>query len=246
MKKIILNILIILVFFLSCKKEPSKIETAESLITPVDFLSDNKFRSLTIELIYDQGYPPSSQTINNLKYFLFVRLHKPDGIQISTKEKSGGGQNNLSLADVSEIERKNRTYYSKESALTCFIYLANSEYSENTGSNKTLGITYSATSVVLFGKTITNLSGGIGQPPYSVLETTVTEHEFGHLMGLVNKGTGMVRSHIDATHGKHCNNSECLTYYLVETSDIVSNLSGGSIPVLDSNCIKDLQRNGGK
>ncbi len=244
--KIIFKLILLVAFIQSCKKGPSKAETAESLITPVDFLSDYKFKSLRIDLVYDQGHSPSPETINNIKSFLLKRLKKPEGILVNLKEINGTGKINISLEDIKEIERKNRTYYSKENSLACFIYLANGDYSENTGSNNILGINYGSTSIVLFGKTINSLTGGIGKPSYAVLETTVCKHEFGHLMGLVNKGSGMVTSHIDARHGKHCNNPNCLTYYLVETSDVVSNLLGGNIPDLDSNCIKDLRSNGGK
>jgi len=245
--QIILTIALLIVAFLpACKKEPSRIETSEALITPVDFLSDYKFKSLTIEIVYEHGLSPSPETINNLRLFLASRLFKPGNILVNSREISGSDKSSISLSDISEIERKNRSAYSKNNSLTCFVYLSNSDYSGDSGNNKTLGISYASTSIVLFGKTMLSLSGGVAQPSYSVLETTVAEHEFGHLMGLVNKGTGMTSLHLDAAHGKHCSNSKCLTYYLVETSDVVSNLTGGTIPLLDSNCIRDLQRNGGK
>jgi hypothetical protein len=206
----------------------------------------DKFNNLAVDFVYDIGHPPSPETIKALRDFLWARLNKPKGINILLREINGTGKENISLADISEIEQKNRSLYSKEENLTSFVYLANAAYTESTGNNKTLGINYASTSIVLFGKTINSFSSGAGTPSYALLETTISEHEFAHLMGLVNKGSGMVSSHVDAAHGKHCTNSNCLSYYLVETSDIVSNLTGGKVPDLDTNCIKDLRRNGGK
>ncbi len=245
-KKVILRLMVIAAFLPACKKAPTKLETAESLIIPADFLSDSKFKSLTIDLVYDEGHPPATETINTVKKFLADRLNKSNGIKIILKEIKSNTKSVLSLADISSIENANRSYYSKESGLACFVYLANSDYSENAGSAKILGIAYGSTAIVLFGKTMNEFSGGLGKPAYHVLESAVAEHEFGHIMGLVNNGTSMVTAHMDAAHGKHCNSTDCLMYYLSETSDIFSNLLGGNIPVLDSNCIKDLRRNGGK
>src|SRR5690606_24185311 len=45
-----------------------------------DLLSDDKFTSLRVELVYVTGYAPSQSTIDNLIKFLKERTYKPDGI----------------------------------------------------------------------------------------------------------------------------------------------------------------------
>jgi hypothetical protein len=100
--------------------------------------------------------------------------------------------------------------------------------------------------VVLLGKKIHDNSGALGQASRTKLEATVLEHEMGHLLGLVDLGSPMQTAHRDATHGNHCNNSNCLMYYSSETSDILGFLITGNIPTLDANCRADLHANGGQ
>ena len=72
------------------------------------------------------------------------------------------------------------------------------------------------------------------------MESTVLEHEFGHLMGLVNLGTPEKITHQDVAHGNHCTDPNCLMYWEKEFS------MAGFVPKLDSNCLNDLRGNGGK
>ncbi len=73
--------------------------------------------------------------------------------------------------------------------------------------------------------------------------TTLLEHEFGHLMGLVDQGSPMQVNHKDAANGAHCDKPDCLMYYNVEAG-FTGTLS--AVPSLDANCIADLKANGGK
>jgi hypothetical protein len=56
----------------------------------------------------------------------------------------------------------------------------------------------------------------------------------------------MVNNHQDEANGRHCTNSNCLMYYEAETSDLVANLLGNTVPALDNHCLEDLRANGGK
>ena len=89
----------------------------------------------------------------------------------------------------------------------------------------------------ILGKTIHDNSGGLGQASRTKLESTVLEHEFGHILGLVDLGSPMQTNHKDAAHGNHCNNTNCLMYYASETTDILGILITGNIPPLV--CIGD-------
>lgn len=209
-----------------------------------DLLSADSFNSLEVDLVYVEGHEPTASTISNLKAFLQNRLNKPQGINITKTAIASPGLAPYSVSDIREVESNFRSLYNKDKSLAVFAFVTDGGYEAN---DNVLGIAYRNTSVVLFGGKIRQFSGGIGQPSRSLLETTVMNHEFGHIMGLVNVGTPLQSDHQDTAHGKHCDVKSCLMYWTAETGDVVANLAGLSrAPDLDPQCIADLQANGGK
>lgn len=209
-----------------------------------ELLSAASFNKLEVELVYVEGYEPATATVSNLKAFLQNRLNKPQGITIIKTAIPSPGLAPYSISDIKEVESSFREAFNKDNTLAVFAFIADGSYEE---SNNVLGVAYRNTSVVLFGSRIDELSGGVGQPSQSLLETTVMNHEFGHIMGLVNVGSPLQSDHQDTAHGRHCTVKSCLMYWTAETGDVVSNLVGLSrAPDLDSQCIADLQANGGK
>jgi hypothetical protein len=241
--KIIVLLLGIFIMLGSCKKDPLK---TEDKVSSHDILSDKKYGKVVVSVVYEKGYALDPQTIKNLQGFLSARLNKPDGIFFNTREIPVQGKSFLSVTDLQNMEKQYRTGFSKGNTIEIFVFVTSADFAENSGNAKVLGVAYGNTSIALFGKTINSYSGGLTQPPRSILESTVAEHEFGHLMGLVDNGTNMVEYHRDVNNGRHCDKKNCLMYYAAETSDIVSNLLGGEIPKLENYCIRDLQFNGGK
>ena len=234
--------LVVLIFFfaIACKKQ--KFEKNDR-VSPNDFLSYKKYEKLVIDLVYVNDLKPSSNTVSNLKTLLQARLNKPKGIVIKERGISSPGKTHYSLSDISEIEKKNRKENSGGKTLTAFLLFLDGKYSDD---DKVLGIAYGGSSAVIFEKLIKENSGGLFQPKTDVLEGAVTNHEMGHLLGLVNSGTPMVNGHEDNSHAHHCNNDECIMYYAAENVDVVGSLVGSSVPEFDQNCIKDLIANGGK
>ena len=207
-----------------------------------ELLASTNYQSLRIEVLYMAGFAPDAAAISHLQTALTNLLNKPSGITIVTKEIPAVSATTLSVDDILQIEKTNRAAFTTGSQITVSVILTNGNYIEA----DVLGIAYKNTSVVLFGKKIHDNSGGIGQASRTKLEATVLEHEFGHLLGLVDLGSPMQVLHKDAVHGNHCNNSACLMYYASETSDIFGFLVTGNIPTFDANCKADLTANGGK
>jgi hypothetical protein len=189
---------------------------------------------------------PEQATLNNMQDFLLKYINKPEGIEITKKEIAGAGQNSYSFEELKSLETANRSVHDTRSTLSAYVFFAGGDYAENSGGNKVLGIAYGRSSIVMFEKTIQQLSGGIAQPSRSSVESAVLQHEFGHLLGLVDNGSAMEKDHLDGAHGKHCINKKCLMYYAAETSDLVGILLGSAIPSLDADCENDLRANGGK
>jgi len=188
------------------------------------------------------GFAPDAGAVSHLQSTLAALVNKPGGISIITKEIPVSSNLTLSATDVFNIERNNRTAFTNGTEIALYVLYTNGNYTDA----NVLGVSYKNTSVALFGKKIHDNSGSIGQASRTKLEATVLEHEVGHLMGLVDLGSGMQTNHKDASHGNHCNNNNCLMYYASETSDILGFLITGNIPTLDANCRADLVANGGK
>lgn len=247
MKQILLNVLTIMLLSFGCSKSDNKYggsytHDRTTGASANDLLSSARYTSLKIEIQYMPGFQPDAAAINHLTGFLSSRLNKPEGIEVIQKEIPAAAGTDLSAQEVRNIEKQNRTVYTSGNQLGVYFLFTNGKYTNN----NVLGIAYQNTSMCLFGKTIHDNSGGVGQASRSKLEATVLKHEFGHILGLVNTGSSMQTAHQDAAHGAHCNNENCLMYYAAETTDILSFLVTGNIPSLDASCINDLNANGGK
>jgi len=237
-------------FFLGCSKTDFRtglapISAANDRVTGSsgrDMLTSASFIQLNIEIQYMTGFAPDAATLSNLTSFLNSLLNKPGGISISQKEIPAGNKASYTIDDIAGIEQKNRTVFNSGNRLGVYILITDGSYSDPS----TLGVAYRNTSLCLFGKTIFDHSSSIGQSARTQLESTVAEHEFGHLLGLVDLGTPMLTNHKDDTNGKHCNVKNCLMYYATETSDVFGLLLSGNIPTLDAQCLADLHANGGK
>lgn len=240
MKNTILIAIIITIALVSCKRF-----TEEYKIDPHDLLSDVKYKKLTVEVQSFKGWEPTENTLKKLQEFLEARLNKPDGIQLISTSIDPPRNERYSLEDIRKLEDKYRTRYSSRDHASVYFLFIDGEYAANAGNSVTLGVAYGSGSMVIFEESISKYSGGLTQPPRSSLETAVSIHELGHILGLVNNGTAMTTGHEDQAHIKHCDNKDCIMFWEAETSDFLANFTG-TVPSLDSNCIKDLQRNGGR
>ncbi|ANE53718.1 hypothetical protein SY85_24860 [Flavisolibacter tropicus] len=207
-----------------------------------DFLTDENFTSLRIEVQYMPGYEPDAKALLNLKYFLYDHLHKPGGISIVTKEIPSSADSSLTMQEVIGIEKANRTAFTKNKELTVYILYTNGYYIEG----QMLGYAYLNTSAVLFGRNLDDNSNKFKKLNRSDLETRVLQHEVCHLLGLVNVGSALQSAHKDDDHGKHCINKQCLMYFLTDTEESPSFLLRKTNPKLDAACLEDLKANGGK
>ncbi|MAU26514.1 MAG: hypothetical protein CMH45_03820 [Muricauda sp.] len=140
----------------------------------------------------------------------------------------------------------------------------------------TLGAVYRNTSMVIHEKTIRTIAGRSLTITDADVETATLNHEFGHLFGLVNLGTVPVNAHEDGESENHCNVDGCLMQAELrfsvagKSSSTIKSKNGiasacslqgqtvlkmleqqtarglAAVPGLDSECVLDLQNNGGQ
>jgi hypothetical protein len=257
MKNKIVLILIFCTLLFSCTKDVASDKTVGGNLvsnnekntgsSSRDLLSNDKFKSMVLEVVYIQGSEPSSASILNLVAFLNDRTNKPDGIRVVKRVIPSSAKSTFTNQEIIDIEEANRTLYNSDTEIAVWAFFADGESANHTNQSVVLGTAYRNTSFVIYQKTIKKLSGSTFQPSRSLLETTVIVHEFGHLFGLTNLGAPLQSNHEDSEHEKHCNVENCLMYWSAETGAGIGNMiSGGTVPKLDAACLADLKANGGK
>lgn len=207
-----------------------------------DLLASSKYTSIKIEVQYMPGFQPDAAALNNLAAFLNSFVNKPAGVEVIQKQIKSSGKSSFTINEIASTEQQARSAFTHGTELGLYILYADAAYSDPT----VLGVAYRNTSLCLFAKTINENSGAVGQVSRTKLETTVLEHEIGHLLGLVDIGSPMQADHKDTAHGNHCNNVNCLMYHASETTDLLGFLITGNVPAPDANCVNDLHANGGK
>ncbi len=205
-----------------------------------DLLSDVNFKSLRIEIVSVSGFAPSNNAVSSFKEFLEARLFKPDGIEIIQRTIPSSGNAPFNIDEIAAIENSTRALFNQGDEITVYIYFADGSNEDDEGDKFTLGTAYRNTSIVIYEETLRELSIIDPSGNYlSIIEAATLNHEFSHLLGLVNIGTPMVDDHEDTENGGHCNVSECLMEASIQFNTL-------TIPQLDAECLNDLKANGGR
>src|SRR5215831_11737968 len=186
-------ILVVILTTVHCKKESTSATPINALNilstgrSAHDLLSADTYTQLNIEIEYMPGMQLQSESVNNLVNFLNTYLNKPGGITVTQKQVNSFNADTVSLRQVADFETQYRDTYTAGSLISAYILVSDANYS----TTNVLGTAYLNTSLVMFEKNIRANSGGFGQATREKVESGVMEHEFGHLLGLVNLGTPM-------------------------------------------------------
>lgn len=233
------TLVLVLSILFSCQKERVQDNEYNTLGTAAkQILSSTPYTTLVVDINYMPGFEPSASTLTELSLFLNTYLHKPGGITIRKNVVTSAGKDRITLDDLVKLERAHRATYTYGSTITVHILLTDAAFTEE----DVFATSYWNTSFCLFGKTIAENSGGAGQVSRQRLVSTLLQHEFGHLLGLVDQGSPMLEEHRDDDNGAHCSNPSCLMFYGIETNAAAAT----NTPVLDAACRADLKANGGK
>ena len=241
-----------LLFLTSCSSDDDsdsnndpKAENVKSLgVSAEDLLANNTYSSLTVEFAFSQGLRPRQETLDAFRVFLEERINKPGGIEFVETEISTPLVDTQSISEIREIEAEQRNYYTVGDDISVFIYFSHAKSDGDTEATKTLGTAYYNTSLVVFEQTLRNLNISQGFDLF-ILEETTLQHEFSHLLGLVNiRGDDIHNDHEDTSHSNHCMVEDCLMYYASNKTSYFRNRN--TVPELDPLCIEDLQAKGGK
>lgn len=250
-----LSLCLFLLILSGCSKDPAggsggidKSLNLKTLGTSAnDLLSDEKYTSLNIEIVYVSGYQPEQRTIDNLKNFLSARIYKPDGITITTRAVGSTNKAPFNINEIVEIEAEERSTFSTGDEIAVFIYFADGSNEDDNNTKVVLGSAFRNTSMVIYGETIKNIVSRANAPAKSTVESTVINHEFGHLFGLVDLGSPLQTAHKDEESLGHCSTDGCLMNASLQFgTNLIEVVDNNDIPLMDDLCILDLQANGGR
>lgn len=239
-----------------------------------DILANTNFDRLQVEIAFVQGFRPTDEALNQFQSFLQQFSFK-ENIELVFTELPSPDEEDLTLQEIADLEIENRTVYNDGSTVGIYIYFADapSEGDDLDEGLVTLGAVYRNTSMVIYEQTVRALAGRSALITNADVESATLNHEFGHLLGLVNLGSPPVNAHEDTEAENHCNVDPCLMRAELEfsatgksnlaTSKIHSscilngtdllekmeaNVSRGAAaaPDLDTECQRDLEANGGR
>lgn len=245
--------LLAVTLFAGCQKDPADFANGNFIsyrhdldvgASARDLLSASKYKSLTVELQYlSDDFRPDAGVVAHFKSMLESRLNKPNGITILEKQIKPS-QISFGVDQIRSIEQTSRTVFTEGDNLSVYVLYLNGYYAVD---SFVLGAAYRNTSIAIFGKSVNDYSEGNANKKL-VFDATVLEHEFGHLLGLVDEGTPQQSDHKDAGNGNHCTNRDCLMYFaFMDTNHSNQYVNGlSSVPKLDTSCIADLRAAGGK
>lgn len=256
-KVLIRLILVVVVILESCSKDDVNNDLANGInkvankqltgSSANNILSDSEFKSIIIELVYVEGFEPTSASIDNFINFIIERCHKPNGITVEKRAIPSLGNTEYTIQEIADIEDTNRTKYNNGEQIAIWVFFTDGNSAKDDGNSVVLGTAYRNTSFVIYEETVHDYSDSRFEPNRNLLETTVITHEFGHILGLTNFGSAQQTVHEDTEHPRHCNIQTCLMYWESTSSSSFFNMTNmNSAPQLGSQCVADLQANGGK
>jgi hypothetical protein len=202
------------------------------------FLTDENFSVLAVEIDYMEGYEPTSAALDSLKTSLNTHLDKSSLRFRSPTQIPAEGDSVYTADQIRALEDTHRDHYTRAESDTLWAHflVVDGEFEQQ----NVLGIAYFNTSMAFFGKTIDDVTTGLGAPSREKVEATVFRHEFGHNLGLVNNGIPMEEDHHDEANGPHCTNDQCVMYHAIETTDFFANVFDGTVPSFEEFCTADM------
>lgn len=225
---------------------------------------DPAITKVVIEIDYENGQEPYTGNIigfgNTFDPMVAnidrVFAHKKQlTIPTTTAQMQSIGSVNdeeLTPADILTLASLHRDQHDSADTKTYYIVFVSGYYTDGAGPNHgVLGVSIGNSGVVAMFKDVIRTTQSLTTPNTErYVEQSTLIHEVSHAIGLVDNGIPMVVGHKDAEHGAHCNNPNCVMYWLNEgasdaSSFAISRLVTGSSIIFDNACLADVDAQSG-
>ncbi len=205
-------------------------------------LRDSQYKELILEIDYESGYQPQQETLDLLKQRLNDVCNNPKGVSIELELTSFQHTGSWNVEDIRDKSKELTSGPSLNGDVLKWHYLFPSgKYSDE----NVLGVAVDASTVMIFLDSISEAENCIllvCRPTAEEIEKSVTIHETGHLLGLVNTVYTSDIDHEDESHPNHSNNEDSVMYWAIETADIGNILTGELPNEFDSADKSDLEK----
>lgn len=186
-------------------------------------LSSSEFTEMVIEIDHAPGYAPEASTVQLLTERLDDVCDKPDGIRAVITETEFNHSGAWSAGDVRDQALAFREAPPMDGAtLRWHLLFPAGGYDDDS----VLGVAVNAADVAVFRDSIDDAENILRRPSAEDIENSVTLHEVGHLLGLVNLVYTSPRDHEDPDHPGHSSNEDSVMYWAVDSSSIGAIFSG--------------------
>jgi hypothetical protein len=173
-----------------------------------------------LEVMQQSGAAPLSHTLDHATSVVSANAHKP--VSVGAVDLPGSGQDYTAdqLRALADQYTKNRG--TQDQAVVHVLYL----HGTYNGDTSILGLSVRGDTTAVFADQVRNAATPLA--PRSTIEDAVTEHELGHLLGLVDLVLHTGRG--DPSHPGHSTNKNSVMYWAIESS-LVAQVLGGPPPV---------------
>lgn len=186
-------------------------------------LSSAQFTDMVIEIDHAPGYAPEATTVDLLIDRLEDVCDKPGGIRADITETEFASTGDWSADDVRAQALEHREAPPMDgTTLRWHVLFPSGGYVDDS----VLGVAVNAADVAVFRDSIDDAENVLRRPSAEDIENSVTLHEVGHLLGLVNLVYTSPRDHEDADHPGHSSNEDSVMYWAVESSSLGAIFSG--------------------
>jgi hypothetical protein len=230
--------------------------TGEPGSAAADYVSNEKYDSLVIEVDVVQGHSLDPRTKDFVLQELELIVDKSDGVrfEISDTIPVTATQQDYSLADLRELEESYRDYTNKKGTAALYLLLVNNAFDNLPDGSSVLGLAYSESAIVLFAEALeetctfdsTQFDPSLRPLVCPVSAAMVVLHEIGHILGLVENGAPLSSAHRDKQHGNHCTSGKCIMYWQNNSPYVVGfvkqrfEIHNDEFPLFDVACQGDL------
>jgi hypothetical protein len=212
---------------------------------------------VVVEIDYETGQQPYTgnmggfgdtfePTINNVDRLFAGKKTVTIPTTIADMQNVGAvNDEEITVADIAALAEQHRDQHDSADTKTYWMIFLSGHFADASGVQaQVLGVSVGDT-VAMFKDVIEATGSTLSPNTARYVEQSTLVHELSHSIGLVDNGVPMVAPHEDAAHGPHCNNPDCVMYWLNEgasdaTDFALRRLLTGDTLLFDAACLVDV------